>query len=506
MYFQLAPLSFFPMNQPLNFVVVLAGLTALVVAADLFKKRFQVDPKKTREFVHGAVAIVVFFAPLLFESELYPALLAGIFVAVNFVSVKLGIFSGMNLDKRNLGTVYYPLSFLVLVLLLWNTHPFIVSTAMLVMGLADPAAAIVGSAARKPHAVTAFGERKSLEGSTAMFIVASITVFIGFWFFRHFSVSISNFTPGLLLLISGSVGLMVAAIELISPKATDNLTVPLFSALLIFVSADNRLLFESFMIGELLAIAVAGVSYRLKFLTSDGAVATFILGGFIFGFGRWEWSVPILLFFVIGSVASKLFSRRKASYNLLYEKSHTRDSAQVFANGGFALLMLICNVLSPNYHWFLAYLGALAAVTADTLATEIGVFSRNSPFSLSLWKRVEKGVSGAISSLGTVSGMFSAAALVALTLPFAGGYAVFPIRFVVAGAFSGAIGSLADSMLGGTLQSQYRCTSCGKITERKMHCDRQETTLVRGYRWMNNDVVNFAASVVGAVAMPLLFL
>ncbi|MCL4538599.1 MAG: DUF92 domain-containing protein [Bacteroidetes bacterium] len=80
------------------------------------------------------------------------------------------------------------------------------------------------------------------------------------------------------------------------------------------------------------------------------------------------------------------------------------------------------------------------------------------------------------------------------------------MRFVVAGAFSGAIGSLADSLLGGTFQSQYRCVSCGKITERKIHCDGQETTLVQGYRWVNNDVVNFAASVVGAVAMPLLFL
>lgn len=494
------------MNQPLNFILVLTGLSSLVVAADMFKKRFRIDPKKTREFVHAAVAVVVFFAPLLFKAEIYPALLADIFVVVNFVSVKSGMFSGMNLDRRNLGTVYYPLSFLILILLLWNTHPFIISVAMLVMGLADPAAAIVGSAVKKPHVVSAFGERKSVEGSTAMFVVASVTVFIGLLFFKRFFGSIPDLTPGTLILISCSVGLMVAAVELVSPKATDNLTVPLLSALLIFVAVDNRMLFHSFMIGEVLAVVVAGISYKLKFLTNDGAVATFILGGFIFGFGQWEWSIPILLFFIIGSAASKLFSRRKASYNLLYEKSHTRDSAQVFANGGLALLMLICNVLSPNYHWFLAYLGALAAVTADTLATEIGVFSRNDPFSLSLWKRVEKGVSGAISSLGTVSGMFSAAALIALTLPFAGGYAAFPIRLVAAGAISGAIGSLADSFLGGTLQSQYRCGSCGKITERKVHCDGQETTLVRGYRWINNDVVNFAASVAGAIAMPLLFL
>jgi len=88
------------MNQPLNFFLILAGLTALVVATDQIKNRYHVDPKKTREFVHAAVAVVVFFAPLLFTSKLYPALLAGIFVIVNFVSVRLGMFKGMNLDKR----------------------------------------------------------------------------------------------------------------------------------------------------------------------------------------------------------------------------------------------------------------------------------------------------------------------------------------------------------------------------------------------------------------------
>ncbi|MCL4538598.1 MAG: hypothetical protein M1378_03205 [Bacteroidetes bacterium] len=50
----------------MNFVLVLAGLTGLVVAADQIKNRYHVDPKKTREFVHAAVAVVVFFAPLLF--------------------------------------------------------------------------------------------------------------------------------------------------------------------------------------------------------------------------------------------------------------------------------------------------------------------------------------------------------------------------------------------------------------------------------------------------------
>lgn len=82
---------------------------------------------------------------------------------------------------------------------------------------------------------------------------------------------------------------------------------------------------------------------------------------------------------------------------------------------------------------------------------------------------------------------------------------MFPVRFIVAGALSGAIGSLADSIIGGTFQSQYRCPDCNKITERTRHCGDRETTLVSGWQWVNNDVVNFVGSLVGAVAFPLLF-
>jgi len=494
------------MNEPIKFLLVLAGLTTLVVAADMIKKIFSVESKKTREFVHASVAIVVFFAPLLFQAKLFPALLAGVFIIVNFVSVRLGMFKGMNTDKKNLGTVYYPISFFVLVMLLWDPYPFIVSTAMLVMGLADPAAAIFGSSVKNGHQVSAFGEKKTFEGSAAMFIVSSAATLIGLEFFKASSPVLTALPFVSLIEISLSAGLMVAAIELISPKATDNLTVPLSTGLLLFVAATQSTEIGGFVIGESLALLVAYVSARLRFLSKDGAVATFILGGFIFGLGGWKWSVPILVFFTVGSLASKIFSKQKADYNLLYEKSHTRDSAQVFANGGFALVMLIGNLISPNFHWFLAYVGALTAVTADTLATELGVFSKKNPFSLSDLKRVEKGVSGGVSWLGTFAGVISAGLLAFLTLPFSEGYAISPIRFVIMGALSGAIGSLADSLLGGTFQSQYRCPGCGKITERKKHCGGKETSLVQGIRWINNDVVNFTASVVGAAAMPLLFL
>ena len=103
LFFHPSLISFLRMNEPLNFFSIFIGLTLLVMAADQAKKRFKIEPKKTRMFVHAGVAIVIFFAPLLFHSRIYPALLAGVFIIINLISVKAGMFTGMNLDRRNLG-------------------------------------------------------------------------------------------------------------------------------------------------------------------------------------------------------------------------------------------------------------------------------------------------------------------------------------------------------------------------------------------------------------------
>jgi uncharacterized membrane protein len=65
---------------------------------------------------------------------------------------------------------------------------------------------------------------------------------------------------------------------------------------------------------------------------------------------------------------------------------------------------------------------------------------------------------------------------------------------------AGLIGSLADSLLGATIQAIYRCPSCNKETERyPVHTCGSQTQLVRGYSWLDNDWVNTACALVGGV-------
>ena len=62
---------------------------------------------------------------------------------------------------------------------------------------------------------------------------------------------------------------------------------------------------------------------------------------------------------------------------------------------------------------------------------------------------------------------------------------------------------LADSVLGATLQGEYECPACGARSERgdgKSVC-HEPVRLVKGWRWLDNDVVNLAATLVGAGTM-----
>jgi uncharacterized membrane protein len=67
---------------------------------------------------------------------------------------------------------------------------------------------------------------------------------------------------------------------------------------------------------------------------------------------------------------------------------------------------------------------------------------------------------------------------------------------------AGLAGSLADSVLGATLQAIYVCHGCGQRTEDRLHAHGTEApalTLVRGLPLVTNDTVNLCASLVGAL-------
>jgi uncharacterized protein (TIGR00297 family) len=258
------------------------------------------------------------------------------------------------------------------------------------------------------------------------------------------------------------------------------------------------------LFGFVLGVLIAVLAWRGLALSASGAVAAALVGGLVFGLGGVSWAVLLLAFFISSSCLSRAFARRKAGVNEKFSKGSRRDGGQVLANGGLGALLAITHAIFPSQSWpWLAFAGAMAAVNADTWATELGVLSRALPRRITTGKVVERGASGGISVLGTLAALAGAALIAGLAALFSAGREVTFVLGVI--PLAGLLGSLFDSFLGATVQVIYRCPACDKETERHpLHLCGAETVQIRGWRWLNNDGVNFACSLVGAILSVIL--
>ncbi len=256
----------------------------------------------------------------------------------------------------------------------------------------------------------------------------------------------------------------------------------------------------NFIYAVILAFFVSFIAYKKEALTKDGAVAAFILGAIIFGFGGIKWSVPLLAFFIPSSILSHFRKNKKNKVDEFFEKSGRRDFGQVLANGAAGGILVIVNYFFPSVLWFWFYAVYFAVMSSDTWATELGTLKERKTYNILTFRRVEQGVSGGISLFGLFAALAGSAVIGLSALPWLNNLSViFPVIIV-----AGFIGSLIDSSIGASIQVQYQCNVCGKLTERKIHCDTQ-TGKVRGLEWFNNDWVNFVSGLTGVATFYLIF-
>jgi uncharacterized protein (TIGR00297 family) len=253
-------------------------------------------------------------------------------------------------------------------------------------------------------------------------------------------------------------------------------------------------------IGFILALIIAYLAFRAHSLNKSGAIAAICTGTIIFGIGGWQWAILLLTFFITSSALSRAFKNRKQGLSEKFSKGHERDAGQVFGNGGIATFFAALHFFFPNEIWpWLGFAAALAAVNADTWATELGVLNPHPPRMITnLSKVVEKGTSGGISLIGTFAALGGSALigiLASLLNPMAGSISIF---FIV--TLSGLAGSLFDSLLGATIQAMYFCPKDNKETEKHpLHTCGTPTTQIRGWSWLDNDWVNFACGAFGVI-------
>lgn len=233
-------------------------------------------------------------------------------------------------------------------------------------------------------------------------------------------------------------------------------------------------------------------AYKKRSLSKSGVVMTMVVGCFTFYFlGLAGW-MTLIVFFMTCTVLTKVARPKlKKVADGIQKKGGCRDYMQVIANGGPATICAILYGITGKPIFVILFGAAIAEANADTWAGEIGIMSTTQPVMITTLQPVPPGLSGGVTVTGTVASLVGSI-VIGLTW-YVGFYGIIGLNDSIVVAISGFVGGLMDSLLGATLQGHYWDTDRDQITEHEAK-NGKKYKLVRGLRWMDNDMVNLISN------------
>jgi phytol kinase len=214
----------------LGIVASYAFVCALIAVSTLLVRRGALKPAEARKVIHIGVSHWWLLAMFMIDDPWVASIGPFSFIFINALALRFRLLPVMDRDAgaRNWGTVYFPISILVLVNLCWRQvlPLWVGAIAVLVLGWGDGCAALVGGRVRGPG-MRIWRARKTLEGSAAMLAASfAVILVLTLLFNPRFSGLLS--AAGAAILVAAAV----TVVELVTPLGIDNLTIPLACAAL----------------------------------------------------------------------------------------------------------------------------------------------------------------------------------------------------------------------------------------------------------------------------------
>ena len=202
----------------MRLILTVLVVLVLLVNSELWWRLKKPHDEFSRKFIHITVGTFAAFWPyFLTWNEII--LLSIAFVAAVVFSRYFGVFRAIHaVERPTWGEVCFAVA--VGTLAVTTREPLIYMAALLHMGLADGIAALVGTAYGKKNSYRVWGQRKSIAGSMAFFLV-SLIILIGYG-----TISPVMLHPAVLVAVAGAA----TALENLAVKGLDNLVVPLMVA------------------------------------------------------------------------------------------------------------------------------------------------------------------------------------------------------------------------------------------------------------------------------------
>jgi len=219
-----------------NYTALIASFAyvfAVIGVAELLRRVAGRSLDFTRKFIHIGVGMWIIGTVFLFENCYLAMVPPLVFTIINAISFWRGTIKAMETgDKSNLGTIYFPIAFAVIIYCFWGMPVPMVAT-MMPMTWGDAQAAMIGRRYGF-HRYTVFGQTRSVEGSVAMLLWSWIPTSLAL-FIMPLALGLPSISPLLALIYGGATALVCTLVEALSPWGIDNLTVPLAAMFVLYL-------------------------------------------------------------------------------------------------------------------------------------------------------------------------------------------------------------------------------------------------------------------------------
>lgn len=211
-------------NNILGMILSIVYIGAVLAGSNLVAKK---GKEASRKFIHILLGNWWLIAMFCFDNTLWAAILPTIFIFLNYFSYKFNIIKSMERDegenKDSLGTVFYAVSLLVLVIFTFGVikNPWIGLCGIFTMAYGDGFAAVFGKKFKSKE-YKIFGSTKTIIGSLTMFV---ITLIIHLIYFGAIGTEV-------FVLKAIVIAVLATIMEAVSIKGTDNIIVPILTAVI----------------------------------------------------------------------------------------------------------------------------------------------------------------------------------------------------------------------------------------------------------------------------------
>ncbi|PNH06971.1 hypothetical protein TSOC_006612, partial [Tetrabaena socialis] len=206
--------------------------------------------------------------------------------------------------------------------------------------------------------------------------------------------------------------------------------------------------------GILCNSAVFALGYKVlrKGLTPAGVAHSWFLGGSVFSaFGAGGY-VLVCLYFILGTLVTKLKLEQKQKEGIAEARSGQRGPASVWGSGIAGVACALAALATGNFDmWQIGFVASFCSKLSDTVSSEVGKAYGKTTYLITTFKLVPRGTEGAVSLEGTAAGALAAVLFSGMALA-TGQVPDLASAGIVAAAAT--VANLAESYLGASAQGR----------------------------------------------------